>query len=268
MHLIQAQLARGRIGASWETEPAWLIEGAAEYVSARYRDAMSYKSYRYFMEDAIDIARERRVTLPLQRLVSREDFRGLDIVYAYSFSFLAAEWLAAHAGDAALFRYMRQLSRAGTNWDLAFEIAFGLRVEEFYNASRNTPRTLRSRGRIALPGRCWTIPVALFRISRFTPIPRQEAGVVMRKPMQLETSLSPSAREPTAWEYTAKRVARFTDTSSMAETLFRGLPLLGSMQGRAIRSSAESGCQAQHRICADGQPVVRLKGASRFEEES
>ncbi|MXV81721.1 MAG: hypothetical protein F4X58_11075 [Chloroflexi bacterium] len=132
VHVIQAQLARGRIGSSWETEPAWLIEGAAEYISARYRDAMSYKSYRDFREDAIDIARERVVALPLERLVSREGFRELDIVYAYSFSFLAAEWLAAHAGDDALFRYMRQLSRAGTNWDLAFEIAFGLRVEEFY----------------------------------------------------------------------------------------------------------------------------------------
>lgn len=132
VHVIQGQLARGSIGSSWETEPAWLIEGAAEYISARFRDAMSYQSYRDFRADAIDIARERQVALPLERLVSREGFRELDIVYAYSFSFLAAEWLAAHAGDDALFRYMRQLSRAGTNWDLAFEIAFGLSVDDFY----------------------------------------------------------------------------------------------------------------------------------------
>ncbi len=132
VHVIQAQLANAGIGASWETEPYWLIEGAAEYVSARYRDAMNYKPYRDARQDAVDSARDYQTQPALAQLVNRDDFRELDAGYTYAVSFLAAEWLAAHAGDDALFAYMRQLSRAATNWDLAFEIAFGLTVEEFY----------------------------------------------------------------------------------------------------------------------------------------
>lgn len=132
VHVIQAQLASGGIGSSWETEPAWLIEGAAEYISARYRDTMRYETYADARMAAIDYVHEQGSLIPLDRLETRKGFRGIDAGYSYSLGMLAAEWLAAHAGDKALFEHMRQLSRAGTNWDLAFEIAFGLSVEEFY----------------------------------------------------------------------------------------------------------------------------------------
>lgn len=132
VHVIQAQLANGEIGSSWETEPAWLIEGAAEYISARYRHEQNYQTYSNTRKDAIEFVRERQAQLALDRLESREDFREIEAVYTYALGMLAAEWLAAHAGDDALFSYMRQLSSVGTKWDLAFERSFGLSVEEFY----------------------------------------------------------------------------------------------------------------------------------------
>lgn len=154
VHVIQAQLAQGGIGSSWETEPAWLIEGAAEYISARYRAEMSYKPYRDARQNAVDVVEDRQKAIALEQLVNREDFREIDPDYAYSLSFLAAEWLAAHAGEDALFTHMRQLSRAATNWDLAFEIAFGMTVDDFYEAFEkhstefDEPRPHRISGRV------------------------------------------------------------------------------------------------------------------------
>jgi hypothetical protein len=44
---------------------------------------------------------------------------------------MAAELLAARAGQRALFDYYRLL-QPGTTWQTAFETAFGMTVEEFY----------------------------------------------------------------------------------------------------------------------------------------
>ena len=46
-------------------------------------------------------------------------------------SFLAAEWLADHAGERALLEYFRLLPPLDT-WQEAFERAFGLTVDDFY----------------------------------------------------------------------------------------------------------------------------------------
>ena len=45
--------------------------------------------------------------------------------------FLAVEWLAKRAGDSAVFEYHRQ-EPFRTGWEAAFEAAFGLTLEDFY----------------------------------------------------------------------------------------------------------------------------------------
>ena len=134
VHVIQHQLARGAAGSSWETKPAWLIEGSAEYIAGRYRDAMDYEDYDDARERAVEVVEDEREEISLSQLETRADFREVDPGFSYALGMLAAEWLAAHAGDEALFEYQRQLSRAGSKWPFAFEIAFGMTVEEFYEA--------------------------------------------------------------------------------------------------------------------------------------
>ena len=136
VHVIQHQLARGAVGSSWETKPAWLIEGSAEYIAGRYRDAMDYEDYDDARERAVEVVEDEREEISLSQLETRADFREVDPGFSYALGMLAAEWLAAHAGDEALFEYQRQLSRAGSKWPFAFEIAFGMTVEEFYEAFR------------------------------------------------------------------------------------------------------------------------------------
>ncbi len=57
--------------------------------------------------------------------------------------FLAAEWLATHAGDWAVIEYFRLLPSVGTWWP-AFEQAFGLTIEEFYEDFEAYRATLSS----------------------------------------------------------------------------------------------------------------------------
>ncbi|MCY4618563.1 MAG: hypothetical protein OXD50_08430 [Chloroflexi bacterium] len=134
IHVIQQQLARGTHGSPWRTDPSWLIEGMAEYLAARYRDAILYEPYKDARRQAIALVSNAPEALSLAQLESTEEFRAIDPKLTYSLGMLAAEWLAAHVGDDALFEFQRQLSRAGHHWRFAFEIAFETTVEEFYEA--------------------------------------------------------------------------------------------------------------------------------------
>lgn len=134
VHVLQHQLARGGVGSSWEIEPMWLIEGTAEYVAARYRDAMDYQSYGDARELVIGYVREHETEISLDELETREEFRQVDPGFSYGLGMLAAEWLAARYGDDSLFEYQRQLSRAGNKWRFAFEVTFGITAQEFYDA--------------------------------------------------------------------------------------------------------------------------------------
>ena len=141
LHVIQMQLARGGQGSSWLTEPAWLLEGAAEYFAARYRDAMRYKPYHEARREAVNIVKRAFPELSLDKLEHIEGFRAADPEVTYALGMLAAEWLAAHTGDSALFEFQRQLSRAGKRWHFAFDITFGMTVSEFYDAFRQHSAT-------------------------------------------------------------------------------------------------------------------------------
>ena len=55
---------------------------------------------------------------------------------------LAVDWLVERAGEPALFEYHRSLPSA-TSWHSAFESAFGLSVESFYERFEEYRATLR-----------------------------------------------------------------------------------------------------------------------------
>ena len=95
---------------------------------------MEYVTYFDARQNAIGQARSGSAVLPLEDLEAYPEWREADPPQAYATGFLAAEWLAAWAGDEALWAYMRQLQRAGTRWSFAFDVAFTLTVEDFYAA--------------------------------------------------------------------------------------------------------------------------------------
>ena len=134
VHVLQTQIAGGDFAAAWTIEPQWLVEGMASYIAAHYRAAMEYETYFDARQNAVDQARSGSAVLPLEDLEAYPEWREADPPQAYATGFLAAEWLAAWAGDEALWAYMRQLQRAGTRWSFAFDVAFTLTVEDFYAA--------------------------------------------------------------------------------------------------------------------------------------
>ncbi len=110
--------------------PYWLVEPAQKYVEYAYRAAASHA--------AADDSRNKEISFAVRTkrpLSSMETRAGLYEEYssATGLGFLALEWLAQRAGNPALFEYYRLLPDAAS-WEAAFEGAFGLTIDEFYEA--------------------------------------------------------------------------------------------------------------------------------------
>ena len=128
---IESVVVRGRL-------PWWLGIGTESYATAAYEAS----------DGRLDLAEHRAAQVAiavgtsqsLQRL-SRPG-RATDDRSATALGFLAAEWLAQHAGEPALIAYYQQhhpipesfagYYSAGYSYPAAFEAAFGLTLEEFY----------------------------------------------------------------------------------------------------------------------------------------
>jgi hypothetical protein len=111
--------------------PAWLDESAATYVEYRYHDAAGHADYENARSS--EVTRARRIARPLSSMTSSNGLSGDEFWNARALGVLAVEWLVSRAGDTALFEYYRQLPESET-WEEAFEGAFGLTVDKFYEA--------------------------------------------------------------------------------------------------------------------------------------
>lgn len=167
VHALQHDAATGGLGAAGEIRPLWLVEGMAMYLSARYRSDAGYEDYRSARRRAAENARAFGGPLPLYSLETYFQWRSSPPVAAYSVGFLAAEWLVAQAGDDALFLFMRRLQHGVSRWRGAFDVAFGLSLDEFYEAFDehaqlfNRPRPHRVSGVLLDPDGA---PVAGLRV--------------------------------------------------------------------------------------------------------
>ena len=107
--------------------PQWLRAGSREY--------LTYQVLRAPGPESCDLTRGRyariseSVDTPLSEAETSADFWALKNAYGYAF--VAVELLAEQAGPEAIFAYYVSL-RTGTTWHEAFESAFGMTVEEFY----------------------------------------------------------------------------------------------------------------------------------------
>ena len=160
VHLLQAHLVRGAAQEIDPREPQWLLEGAAVYIAARYRDTAGHRWYEHSRDQFIEDASAGDGSPALAELETEEQWRSADPTTAYAIAFLAAEWLAALAGDDALFEFYRELRRYAGNRPRAFHTAFGMALAEFYaefaretaaTAAFEPPRQYRIRGALVDP---------------------------------------------------------------------------------------------------------------------
>ena len=110
--------------------PNWLLLATEHYAEYAYRQGLG-------VQETLDRIRQEHVSLAAQTeatLHSMETRRGVDAAGywgMYGLTQLAAERLVRRAGEPALFSYYRALPDAA-DWREAFEAAFGIRAEAFY----------------------------------------------------------------------------------------------------------------------------------------
>ncbi len=130
VHVLQYQLAAG---AAWG--PAWLTEGVAVYGEALHRAVIDQG---LTASEGLDGRRRQKAAALLldgevPALRSFETVADDAERIHYLLGFLAADRLAARSGVEALAGYYRRLS-SSESWQEAFEGAFGIAVDDFYES--------------------------------------------------------------------------------------------------------------------------------------
>ena len=120
--------------------PPWLSTGGQLYATAAYRESIGLGSYDDELRAQARIARQS--STPLRQLESHDGSRGVGYEPTRALSFLAADWLVRHADERSLLEYFRLIPRGDPelphhrpgagSWRAAFEQAFGVSVEDFY----------------------------------------------------------------------------------------------------------------------------------------
>ncbi len=113
--------------------PAWASEGLVKYAAAAYRAAAGRLDIAEYRGREVNVARVTRESLRDQASYSGPP---------PSLSYLAVDWLVERAGEPAVFEYYRVLPSA-TSAAAAFESAFGLTIDEFYEQFEAYRETLR-----------------------------------------------------------------------------------------------------------------------------
>ena len=127
--------------------PLWLEAGGAIYVDLSYLTA---ETATFDDELSRYTGLVQRSTVLLQELASKERWETGDREEHEAASVLAMDWLLERAGEQALFEYFRLLPEEGRvhtvagGWQAAFEQAFGLTFEEFYEQFEAYRETLEA----------------------------------------------------------------------------------------------------------------------------
>ena len=110
--------------------PIWLLSGMDAYADAAYRSTFGGEQYDRLRTGLIAAA--RRTTLPLSSMASLDGRDAAGQQATTALGLLAIESLAERAGEAAILEYYRLLP-SSASWQEAFESAFGLSAEGFYD---------------------------------------------------------------------------------------------------------------------------------------
>ena len=123
----------------WGRSPFWLDRGISKYASHHYEALTGRRTGRTV--DRAAALRSARTLGPLRDQSASLDTRDRREDVG-RLGFLAAEWLADHAGETALFDFYRE-RHVSPSWEAAFEAAFGLTPDAFYAEFERYRATLR-----------------------------------------------------------------------------------------------------------------------------
>ena len=130
-------LVQSGLSSPADRAPAWLIDGSAHYAAAQFQ-AEHGIPYEVFREQAIVSAAPLQGSM--RSLETRDGWQVQPNPSLYT-SILATEWLAVRAGDSSYVDYWRELADSAT-WQEAFAAAFGISIEDFYEAFEEHRREL------------------------------------------------------------------------------------------------------------------------------
>ena len=118
-------------GVHHERGAQWLAQGARKQVEYTYLDAIDHDEAENLRSAGVSSA--QLTEMPLRDLAHLGPFRSDGRASAYALSTLAVGHLREHSGGSALFEYYRLLPKS-RSWEEAFEAAFGIGVDDFYEA--------------------------------------------------------------------------------------------------------------------------------------
>ena len=111
--------------------PRWLQFAAIAYMTHAGSAAAGMDTLERIRGGQAVVAQGEQ--LSLRNLISKADTGPLPLGAVSALSFLAGDWLVQRAGDRSLFEYYRLLP-SSESWEAAFEGAFGIAADEFYEA--------------------------------------------------------------------------------------------------------------------------------------
>ena len=130
LYVLRGLAAPGVTPAGYPSQgPAWITEGTHPYVAELYRAARDSGEFGGVRSAQARLAAQTR--LPLSSMATTEAFRSETRAVGRALGFLAVDWLVERAGERALFDYYRRLADS-PSWEDAFEAAFGIAVDDFY----------------------------------------------------------------------------------------------------------------------------------------
>ena len=131
---LEALHARVAIG------PQWLLSGIFAYLETSYGVSAGLAEYDSELQSRTDLARSN--TTPLSQLTDRDSWRAAGADESRALAFVAVDRLLDQAAEGALKEYVRLLPRGEPDWpeyepgaggwEAAFEQAFALTIEDFY----------------------------------------------------------------------------------------------------------------------------------------
>jgi hypothetical protein len=139
-----------RSGTSGSRQPYWLTRGDAHYARAAFKAGTGATSYDEEFRLRTAAAHESSATL--RQIATLEGWQTAGNSESLALSLLAVDWLVMHAGERSLLEYVRLLPRGDAgdddhepragSWEAAFEQAFGLTPDDFYDQFETYRATL------------------------------------------------------------------------------------------------------------------------------
>ena len=107
-------------------DPSWSVEGVADFFAFKAMDAGGVLPFEV-ARSTILVPEAKEVNRSLKEMATSGEYEGVP----YAYFILAVELLVSKVGEESLVR-LYLLMQQGATWQAAFQEAFGMTVDEFY----------------------------------------------------------------------------------------------------------------------------------------